>query len=173
MKPMDQRKMLFLYPENLESHDLKKIKDMLNLSKSLNFIINEVNDFIKRIYDNYLVNEAEAFPIVECSPVSDYRKLVNEFHNVRICLIKHNNVDYSSAYDSVVKMYKSNQQDISHLISLTIDSNVSDNNIQWKCDTKDKYDVNIVTNINQLVVVLVSIMMDIILYRHFNLSNQL
>ena len=53
MKPMDQRKMLFLYPENLESHDLKKIKDMLNLSKSLNFIINEVNDFIKRIYDNY------------------------------------------------------------------------------------------------------------------------
>lgn len=173
MKSINQRKMLFLYPEELETHDLRKIKDMLNLTTSLNFIMNEVNDFIKKIYDNYLANDAEAFPIVECSPVSNYGRLIKEFHNVRICLVKHNNVDYSSSYDGVVKMYKDNQQDISHLISLTIDSNVSDNNIQWNYDERDKYDVNIVTNMNQLVIVLVSIMMDIILYRYFNLSDRL
>lgn len=173
MRPMNQRKMLFLYPENLSAHDFKRLKDMMNLSKSLYYIINEVNDFIKRIYDNYLVHDTESLPIVECSPVSDYSKLVNEFHNVRICLVKHNDVDYSSSYDKVVRMYENNQQDISHLISLTIDSNVTNSNIQWNYDVKDKFDVNIVTNIDQLVVVLVSIMMDIILYRHFNLSKSL
>lgn len=173
MRFINQRKMLFLYPENLSSRSLKEIKDIMYLSENLNFIVNEVNDFVKKISDKYLSKVTAPLPKVECLPVSDFYKLVNEFHNVRICLIKHNNVDYSSSYDKVVKAYENNQQDISHLISLTINSNIRDDNICWNFNKKDSFDVNIETNLNQLAMVLISIMMDIILYRHFNLSDAL
>lgn len=173
MRTNDQRKMLFLYPENLSSHDLKKLKDIYSLSEDLAYIINEVNDFIKVIYDKYLTKTVKSVPKVECSSVSNHSILINQFHNVRICLVKHNDVDYSSSYDKVIKMYESNEQDISHLISLTIDSNIKDNCIKWNYDEKSKFDVNIETNLSQLNIVLISIMMDIILYRHFNLSETL
>ena len=171
MKHMDQRKMLFLYPPNLEVRDIKKVKDMMTLSSNLNFIINEVNDFIRRINDSYLIKRMQSLPKVECSPVSDNAKLINEFQNVRICLVKYNNVDYSSSYDKIIKMYRNGQQDISHLISLTIDSGISE--IRWNNDPKREFDANIETNLNKLKIVLISIMMDIILYRHFNLSSDL
>ena len=171
MKPINERKMLFLYPPNLEVRDIKKIKDMMNLSTNLNYITNEVNDIVRKINDCYLIKSMQSLPKVECSSVTDKAKLVNEFHNVRICLVKYNNVDYSSSYDEVIKMYKGGQQDISHLISLTIDSNISD--ICWNNDKKEEFDVNIETNLDQLKIVLISIMMDIILYRHFNLSSDL
>lgn len=172
MNQNNQRKMLFLYPEDLVSYSLQDLRSVLRLTSNLNFIANEVNDFVREICEKHLTGNMNCLPKVECLPISDYAKIINEFHNVRICLVKFNNVDYSSCYTEVINNYKQNEQDISHLISLSIDS-CSKTTIKWTPDTTNQFDINITTNQNQLKIILCSIMMDIILYRHFNLSHDL
>lgn len=170
---MSQRKLLFLYPETLTNCTLLELDEIMKLSEDLDYIANDVNEFVKDVTETYLTKETTLLPKIECLPVSDFKKMLTEFHDVRVCLVKYNDVDYSSCYTDIVKTYHNNQQDISHLISLTIDTSIKDNEIFWNNDCENNFDVNVKTNLNQLNVVLTSIIMDIIFYRYFKLSDDL
>ncbi len=173
MTEKNQRKMLFLYPNELKTDDLKNIRSIMRLSPDLKEIVNSVNHFIKQISEK--IGETQCPSKIQCTSVSNYEKVVTEYHNIRLCLVQHNDIKYNNIYNKIIDAYKHNSSDISHLISLSITSHKYKlgEKTKWKYDPQKDFDINIETHLNYLEYILSSIMLDIIFYRYFKLSNNL
>lgn len=168
-----ERNAVFVYPDlNLLSKDREEMKVTHRLVTNMYTIVDMAN---KRIED---ILYCGAFLQVNCLPTAKLTMMStisdSEFNidNIRICIIKYKNIDYSNNYISIVNDYKAKRCDISHLVALHILDD-DDNQVTFEKDEADRFDVIIKSNRSNLQNILVSIMLDISLYHYFLLSKDI
>ena len=100
--------------------------------------------------------------------IGDYYNETEDYSNVRICIAKYDDIDYTANYSKIIEERKRGSE-ISHLVALYISSRHK--NIVFKNDESAKFDAIIETDLDHLVVLLTSVMVDISLYHYFMLSS--
>lgn len=119
------------------------------------------------------------FSSVKCKPTIDMRCVgeaadkFSDYSNVRICVVKYDNFDYSSNYRNIIEAVKNDKNDISHLVALYIHSNPNHRSFKFYKDDKNSFDAIIETDLDHLEHLLTAIMLDISLYHHFSLPDDL
>lgn len=161
------RKILFSYP-NINTASSVKQKDIFKIIENIKIITNATNEALKRkMRDGSLVfvGSMPSFTLEEMHNCK--REIVEKYDDVRICLLKYNNVDFEKEY-SLINAQKGG---ISHLIGLEINS--TDTEIRFSPSKNELFDVNIKVGLSVLKKLLTSIMIDISLYYYYHLSNNI
>lgn len=161
------RKILFSYP-NINTASSVKQKDIFKIIENVKIITNATNEVLKRkMRDGSLVfvGSMPSFTLEEMHNCK--RETVEKYDDVRICLLKYNNVDFEKEY-SLINAQKGG---ISHLIGLEINS--TDTEIRFSPAKNELFDVNIKVGLSVLKKLLTSIMIDISLYYYYHLSNNI
>ncbi len=167
---MENRTVLFLYPE-LNSVDEVERKAIIRIISDLKLVINGANRHIKKI-----LQQEENFSYIRCLPNIEMEEankhpLGQNIDFVRVCVIGNNDNDYENSYNDICHKYVNNTLDISHLIGLHIDNNCEVVNFSKPKDSP--FDVIVKSNLEDLVVLLISIMLDTSLYHYFSLNNDI
>lgn len=158
------RKMVFLYSNDCIGEKATTLDHDLNLiTRSVNRHLNQIN----RSFE--INNERKMIPVVECKSISDFEDEVTEYQNIRICLTKVNGEDYSKNYQKIIESFERTTE-ISHLISLSIEQCQT---VKWQSDEAGNFDCKIELSLDKLENVLISIMLDMMLYKYFNLSSDI
>lgn len=165
-----ERKTIFLYPKTSEiDHELYQTTSQL---------ITRIQKVV--VISNRLIEEilcSSCFSSVKCKPTVDMKCVGNnvedfsDYSNVRICVAKYDNLDYTSNYMKIVDEVKNEKIDISHLIALHIYSNHRP--INFYKDENNQFDAVVETDLDHLEHLLTAIMLDISLYHYFSLSSDL
>lgn len=167
---MENRTVLFLYPE-LNSVDEAEQNAIIRIISDLKLVINGANSHIKKI-----LQQEENFSYIRCLPNIEMEEankhpFGQNIDFVRVCVIGHNNKNYENSYYDICKKYVNNTLDISHLIGLHIDNNLKD--VSFSKPKDSPFDVIVKSNLDDLVVLLISIMLDTSLYHYFSLNNDI
>lgn len=120
--------------------------------------------------------EGGQFSFVNCMPTvhmqcvdeDDYEMLEHP-ENIRICVVKFDNYDYTKNYRKLLDHYKNGKIEISHLVALYITSHQQ--KIKFEQDASEEFDAIISVGLDSLTKVLLAIMFDISLYHYFLLSD--
>lgn len=165
-----ERKTIFLYPKTSEIN--------YELYQTTSQLITRIQKVV--VISNRLIEEilcSGSFSYVKCKPVVDMKCVGNnvenfsDYSNVRICVAKYNDLDYTSNYMKIVDEVKNEKTDISHLIALHIYSNRRP--INFYKDENNQFDAVVETDLDHLEHLLTAIMLDISLYHYFSLPSDL
>lgn len=170
MKKRIERKTVFLYPA-FSGMDRETVFITNELITTVNFVVRAANDSIKNIMTQGGFPYINCFPTVSMKSISEDTTTYLDGNNVRICILKYNDIDYSGNYESLIKDYKSGRSDISHLVAVSIQDR--DQKVQFEVDSAKDFDVVVKSNMDRLQHVLVAIMLDISLYHYFLQSDSL
>ena len=168
-----KRDAVFVYPDlELLSQNRDNMRITLRLITNMYTIVNMVNKQIERILYCGEFSRVNCLPTAKLTMVPAVSDSELVLDNIRICIVKYKDIDYTENYTNIVANYKANKCDISHLIALHILDD-DDNKIIFEQDPTDRFDVVIKCNRNNLKNILVSIMLDISLYHYFLLSRNI
>lgn len=167
---MENRTVLFLYPE-LNSVDDAEQNAIIRIISDLKLVINGANRQIKKI-----LQQEGNFSYIRCLPNIEMEEankhpFGQNIEFVRVCVIGHNNKNYENSYNDICTKYANNTLDISHLIGLRINSDLE--NVCFSKPNESPFDVIVESNIEDLVALLISIMLDTSLYHYFSLNNDI
>ena len=170
MKKRIERKTAFLYPAFSEL-DRETVLITNDLITNVNLVVRAANDSIKSILSQGGFSFINCFPTVSMKPISEESTAHVDSNNVRICILKYNDIDYSENYELLINDYKNGRSDISHLVAVSIQDR--DQKVKFEVDPLGHFDVIVKSNIDRLKQVLIAIMLDISLYHYFLQSNSL
>ena len=175
-----ERKILMLYPDAKDIPDTAERKNLFQLIDSMAFIVDEANrivqEFIRKNYDNF---KKHCLTEIILKSLTQYYKdstTTKPFDSIacnglRICLTKFADYNFDEYYDNALSTEKKEESDISHLVAIKI----TEEKTIWRTPNKQKediFDATVETNVDDLLRVLVSIMVDILLYHSFSLPEQ-
>lgn len=166
-----ERKTLFLYPN---TDKLKKREDRLrvmDLIADVSKIVLKSNDEIKKILMNGCFAFIRCRPSVSLKCVTSYFNKDYDCNDVRICITRYCNQDYSTYYEKIVDEYRNKRADISHLVAIRIVEDIK--YVRFLEDSDGNFSAIVETGLDNLDLVLESIMMDIALYHYFGLDTTL
>lgn len=165
-----ERKTIFLYPE---INELRKDLFMTtsNLITSIRKIVAISNMTIDRILCGGCFSCVKCKPVVSMQCVGQKADGFSDYSNVRICVAKYGDIDYTENYRSIIDETKNDKYDISHLVALHIYT--SKRRIKFYYDKTNQFDAIVETDLEHLDQLLTAIMLDISLYHFFSLSKDL
>jgi len=165
-----RRETAFLYPE-LEKCAFEQKLHTLGLITQITAIVTAANNQLVELIEGGTFSFINCMPSVHMECISDISSNFLNYENVRICVVRFDEYDYTENYQKLLQEYKSGQTGISHLVALNITSR------QQKAlfleDQQGQFDSVISTSLDHLESILVSIMFDIAMYHYFGLSNDL
>lgn len=165
-----QRNTAFLYPDLTNCTQEERL-DTLGLIADLTTIAEIANRQLQDLINGGNFSFVNCMPKVYMRCVSDDSESFRDEDNVRICVTKYNNHDYTSNYQTLAKKYKAGETNISHLVALELSSRSQ--KTQFSVDVNDQFNAVISASMDSLEKILISIMFDISLYRYFSLSDSL
>lgn len=165
-----RRDTAFLYPE-LEECPFPQKLHTLELITQITAIVTAANNQLMELVDGGTFSFVNCIPSVHMECVSDVSVNSIDYENIRICVARFDEYDYTENYQELIQEYRSGQTGISHLVALNITSH------QQKAlfleDKQKQFDTVITTSLDHLENILVSIMFDISIYHYFGLSSDL
>ena len=168
-----ERNAVFVYPDiNSKEFSKEEMKITTRLVTNMYTIVDMANRRIEAMLCCGAFLRINCLPTAKLTMVPAVTNSKLKKDNIRLCIIKYKNIDYSGNYMEIVNDYKSRRSNISHLVALNIlDDN--DDTVCFEQDKEDRFDVVIKSNRSHLENILVSIMLDISLYHYFLLSKEL
>ena len=164
-----ERSTLFLYP-NLKTFSYEQKNKISNLIADVSRIITIVNDKLSTYIRMGSFSHIACVPIIDLIELDDLKN-DDKKQRVRICINEYEEYKYQDLYSDIIREYKTNQLDISHLVGLNIVN--EQQSPKFFSDTNGSYDVIIKIGLDSLYNVLIAIMLDISLYHYFNLGQEL
>ena len=165
---VENRTVLFLYPD-FENYDTAEQKLITKLISDLKIIINYSNNRIGKVLQDGSFSYIRCLPFIEMEEATKQPtpELVDL---VRVCVIGYDDKNYESIYSNICEDYVRNKLEITHLVGLKIVSNME--SIRFTKPAKSPFDVVIETNLRNLDLILISIMLDTSIYHYFSLSEE-
>ena len=165
-----ERKTIFLYPD-LNNASREELISMTSLITSINQIVVLSNRQIAQILKEGNFSFIRCMPTVLMRCVDSNIGEQSNYNDVRICIAKFNNTDYTSNYTNIVNDFQHGDSNISHLVALHIVTKTQ--KTKFMKDHQGNFDAIIEVNLENLQNLLVSIMLDISLYHYFTLSTDI
>jgi hypothetical protein len=174
------RKILMLYPDAKDISDVAERKKLFQLIDSMSFIVDEANrivqEFIRKNYSNF---KKHCLTEIILKSLTQYYKdpTTNQpfesivCNGLRICLTRFADYNFADYYDNALSIVKKEERDISHLVAIQM----TEEKTFWRAANKQEeaiFDATVETNMDDLLRVLVSIMIDILLYHSFSLPEK-
>lgn len=165
----DNRTVLFLYPD-FETYNTEDQNLITKLISDLKLIINASNTKIGKILQDGSFSYIRCLPFIEMEDAT--KKPSDDLVDlVRVCVIGYNDKNYENIYSDICDDYEKNKLDITHLVGLKINSSLE--TIKFIKPNNSSFDVVIETNLSNLELILISIMLDTSIYHYFSLNNDI
>lgn len=171
------RKILMFYPDQSTIEDVAEREHLHMLVNSINYIVEESNRKAYRIIAENGEFLNHCFPRIELSAIEQYIKNTEfntaglQVKGLRICLTNIDKYDYTDLF------YKSHifseyiENEISHIVAIKI--NTKRKKAVWTTDPNNKFHAVVETSLDCLSRILLSIMIDIMLYHSYSLPNDI
>jgi len=158
-------------PEDEVKNRIKLIRDLNAFSSTTSITMKA---FLKRLSCYNLevgsISDVLLNPIISHSPYTNLKKNVDK--DLRVCIIKFNDCDYTDIYVEYLRNLDFKANNISHLIAITINDRMEEEP-KWKNPSITNCHINaeVECNRNYLGVIILSILFDIVLYHAYGLSQ--
>ena len=165
-----ERKTVFLYPQ-ADEMNAEVYEETSKLISRIHKVVNISNELIKDILCGGSFSSVKCKPTVTMKCVGESLGNYTDYSNIRICVAKYNNFDYTPNYSKVIEAVKIDKTNISHLVALHIYS--VPRPIKFYEDASNEFDAIVETDLDHLEKLLTTIMLDISLYHYFSLPSDL